>query len=202
LIEYDAGKAVAAEIAREMIMFVRRGMGQAQFSPILAVQAADREPLRDLQHWILENLHLPLTIEDLADRVHMSPRNFARAFAKQTQVTPARFIETLRLDAARRRLEETSLGLEEIAAQCGFGTAEIMRRCFTRKLGSTPSAFRAIYSQPDTGVMRNRNTKSADRRGLNSRSCPAAVMSDRITRRLCFRSSEGFGESLCSPVCP
>jgi AraC-like DNA-binding protein len=81
---------VAAEIAREMIMFVRRGMGQAQFSPILAVQAADREPLRDLQHWILENLHLPLTIEDLADRVHMSPRNFARAFAKQTQVTPAR----------------------------------------------------------------------------------------------------------------
>ncbi len=143
LIEDDTGKAVATEIAREMVMFVRRGAGQAQFSSLLAVQTADREPLRDLRHWILENLHLPLTIEDLAGRVHMSPRNFARAFAKETEVTPARFIETLRLDAARRRLEETSRSVEEIAAECGFGVAETMRRSFIRRLGIPPGAYRS-----------------------------------------------------------
>jgi AraC-like DNA-binding protein len=194
---------VAAEIAREMIMFVRRGMGQAQFSPILAVQAADREPLRDLQHWILENLHLPLTIEDLADRVHMSPRNFARAFAKQTQVTPARglskpFAWMRRAGAWKKRRSawkksRPSAGLAP-RKSCAAASLESQAALRVRS--------EAIYSQPDTGVMRNRNTKSADRRGLNSRSCPAAVMSDRITRRPCFRSSEGFGESLCSPVCP
>lgn len=143
LIEDDLGKSIAAEIAREMVLFVRRGAGQAQVSPLLALQTADREPLRELQSWIFEHLHLPLTVDDLAERVHMSPRNFARAFVKETQVTPARYLETLRLEAARRRLEETSRSLDEIAAECGFGVPERMRRSFLRNLGVPPSAYRS-----------------------------------------------------------
>jgi len=143
LIEEDAGKAIAIEIAREMVMFVRRAGGQAQYSSLLAAQTADREPLRDLQNWILDNLHLPLTIEDLAERVHMSPRNFARAFSSELQTTPARFIEMLRIEAARRRLEETSRTVDEIAAECGFGTDERMRRSFLRVLKVAPSAYRS-----------------------------------------------------------
>ena len=143
LVEDDAGKPIAAEIAREMVMFIRRGAGQAQFSSLLALQAADRKPLRELQDWIWDHLNLPLTIEDLAERVHMSPRNFARAFVKETTVTPARYLETLRLEAARRRLEETSRSLDEIAAECGFGVAERMRRAFLRHLGVPPSAYRS-----------------------------------------------------------
>jgi transcriptional regulator GlxA family with amidase domain len=143
LIEEDMGPAVATEIAREMVMFLRRPGGQSQISPVLKLQMSDSGRFRELQIWIFEHLHLPLTVEDLASQVHMSPRNFARAFVAQVGVTPARFIESIRLDAARRRLEETDRGLEQIAAECGFGCAETMRRAFVRNLQTPPSAYRA-----------------------------------------------------------
>jgi transcriptional regulator GlxA family with amidase domain len=142
LIEEDLGYRVAAEIASANVMFLRRPGRHAQISALLKLQMSDREPLRDLQAWILEHLHLPLTIEDLASQVHMSPRNFARTFVATVGTTPSRFIETLRLEAARRRLEETDRTMDEIGSECGFGSAEIMRRCFIRNLGPSPSAYR------------------------------------------------------------
>jgi transcriptional regulator GlxA family with amidase domain len=139
----DLGCTIATEIAREMVMFLRRPGGQARISPVLKLQMTDYDPSRELQTWIFERLHLPLTVEDLALQVHMSPRNFARAFVSQVGVTPARFIESIRLDAARRRLEETDRSLEQIASECGFGSAETMRRSFVRNLRTPPSAYRA-----------------------------------------------------------
>lgn len=142
LVEEDWGHAVVTEIAREMVLFLHRVGSQAQFSAVLALQTAARQPMRELQDWILENLHLPLTVEDLAGRVHMSPRNFARGFTKEVGTTPAKFLENVRIEAARRRLQETELGVEQIAAECGFGTDETMRRVFLRQLGVPPSAYR------------------------------------------------------------
>ena len=142
LIEEDLGAAIATQIATESVMYLRRPGRQAQISPLLKLQMSDREPLRDLLAWMLEHLHLPLTVDDLAAQVYMSPRNFARAFVAAVGTTPARFLETLRLEAARRRLEETNRGADQIAAECGFGSAEVMRRCFVRNLGAPPSAYR------------------------------------------------------------
>lgn len=142
LVEEDLGVEVASEIARATIMFLRRPGRQAQISPLLKLQMSEREPMRDLQTWMLEHLHLPLTVEDLAAQVHMSPRNFARSFVTELGTTPARFLETLRLEAARRRLEETDRNVDQIAGECGFGSAEVMRRCFLRNLGTPPSAYR------------------------------------------------------------
>jgi len=142
LIEEDLGVEVATEIACASIMFLRRPGRQAQISPVLKLQMSDREPLRELQGWMLEHLHLPLTVEDLAEHVHMSPRNFARSFVADVGTTPARFLETLRLEAARRRLEETDRNVDQIAEECGFGSAERMRRSFVRNLGAPPSAYR------------------------------------------------------------
>jgi transcriptional regulator GlxA family with amidase domain len=148
LIEEDLGSEIASEIARDSIMFVRRSGRQGQISPLLKLQMSDREPMRELQTWMLEHLNLPLTVEDLASQVHMSPRNFARCFVTEVGTTPARFLETLRLEAARRRLEETNRNVDQIAAECGFGSAEVMRRSFLRNLGTSPNSYRV---QSDAG---------------------------------------------------
>jgi len=142
LIEEDLGVEIATEIASATFMFLRRPGRQAQISPLLKLQMSDREPLRDLQTWMLENLHLPLTVEDLAAQVHGGPRNFARSFVAAVGATPARFLETLRLEAARRRLEETNRSLDQIASECSFGSTEVMRRSFVRNLGTPPSVYR------------------------------------------------------------
>jgi transcriptional regulator GlxA family with amidase domain len=142
LIEEDLGVEIAAEIAAATLMSMRRPGRQAQISPLLNLQMSDREPLRELQAWMLEHLHLPLTVEDLAAQVHMSPRNFARSFVAAVGTAPARFLETLRVEAARRRLEETARSMDQIASECGFGSAEVMRRSFIRNLGIPPSACR------------------------------------------------------------
>ena len=120
LIEQDLGVAIATEIAGDALMYLRRPGRHSQISPILQLQMCEREPPRDLQTWMLGHLHLPLTVEDLADQVHMSPRNFARSFVTGVGATPARFLETLRLEAARRRLEETGRSMDQIASECGF----------------------------------------------------------------------------------
>jgi transcriptional regulator GlxA family with amidase domain len=109
------------------------------------VQAADREPLRELQAWIADHVGSDLAVETLAGRVAMSPRNFARVFAREVGTTPARFVERARVEAARRRLEESDDGVDAIAAVCGFGTAESMRRAFVRAVGVPPSAYRSRF---------------------------------------------------------
>jgi transcriptional regulator GlxA family with amidase domain len=142
LVEDDHGRDVALAVARELVLFLRRPGGQSQFSAQLAVQSADREPLRELQAWIPEHLDADLSVPALARRAAMSPRNFARVFTREVGRTPARFVEALRVEAARRRLEECGDGVDAIASQCGFGTAESMRRAFLRTLRVPPSDYR------------------------------------------------------------
>jgi transcriptional regulator GlxA family with amidase domain len=146
LIEEDHGAAAALATARSLVLFVRRPGGQSQFSTALAAQPARREPLRDLQAWILEHLDADLTVPALALRAHMSERNFARAFRAETGLTPAAYVEAARVERARRELETTRLGVEAVAAGCGFGTVETMRRAFHRRLGVNPAAYRARFA--------------------------------------------------------
>jgi transcriptional regulator GlxA family with amidase domain len=145
LVEEDHGRDVALRVARQLVLFLKRPGGQSQFSAQLAVQAADREPLRALQTWIADHLAEDLSVPALARHVAMSERNFARVFAREVGVTPARFVERARIEAARHRLEESSGGLDEIAAQCGFASAEILRRAFLRVVRVAPSAYRLRF---------------------------------------------------------
>jgi transcriptional regulator GlxA family with amidase domain len=145
LVEEDHGRNVALRVARQLVLFLKRPGGQSQFSAQLAVQAADREPLRALQAWIADHLAEDLAIPALARRAAMSERNFARVFAREVGTTPARFVERARIEAARRRLEESSDGLDEIAGQCGFASAEILRRAFLRVVRVAPSAYRLRF---------------------------------------------------------
>jgi transcriptional regulator GlxA family with amidase domain len=147
LLEEDHGRDVALAVARELVMFLRRPGGQSQFSVQLRAQDADREPIRDLQRWIADHLDADLSVEALARRAAMSPRNFARVFLREVGITPGQFVENSRVEAARRRLEESSDGVDSIASECGFGTRESMRRAFIRTLHVPPSAYRSRFHQ-------------------------------------------------------
>ena len=146
LVEEDHGPQVALQVARQLVLFLRRPGGQSQFSTHLAVQMCDRDPLRELQQWMGDHLDSDLAVEALADRVAMSPRHFARVFATQAGMTPARFVARLRVEAARRRLEESADSTDVIARTCGFGTREAMRRAFIRAVGVPPSDYRNRFS--------------------------------------------------------
>lgn len=147
LLEEDHGRDVALAVARELVMFLRRPGGQSQFSVQLSAQVADREPIRELQRWIADHLGEDLSVEALARRAAMSPRNFARVFTREVGVTPGQFVERSRVEAARRRLEESGEGVDSIASACGFGTRESMRRAFIRMLHVPPSAYRSRFHQ-------------------------------------------------------
>ncbi len=145
-VEEDLGSAVALDVARRLVLFLRRPGGQAQFSVSLSLQASAANPLVELQAWIVEHLGQDLCVETLAARVAMSPRNFARAFVRELGVTPARYVEGLRLEAARQHLESASAAsLAEIAHACGFGGVEVMRRAFMRSLGVPPGQYRKHF---------------------------------------------------------
>jgi transcriptional regulator GlxA family with amidase domain len=146
LVEEDLGRALALETARQLVLFLRRPGGQSQFSAQLAAQAAQREPLRDLQAWLADHPEANCSVAALARRVAMSPRNFARVFTREVGVPPARFVERVRVEAARRRLEESADGVDAIADACGFGTAESMRRAFLRTVHVSPSAYRHRFA--------------------------------------------------------
>jgi transcriptional regulator GlxA family with amidase domain len=145
LVEEDFGRRVALQVARQLVLFLRRPGGQSQFSTQLAVQTSDREPLRDLQPWIADHLTADLSVSALADRAAMSARHFARLFASELGTTPARFVELQRVEAARRRLEESNDGVDAIASTCGFSGAEVMRRAFLRTLRVSPSDYRSRF---------------------------------------------------------
>jgi transcriptional regulator GlxA family with amidase domain len=145
LVEEDLGRDVALTVARWLVLFLKRPGGQSQFSTQLATQAAEREPIRDLQSWIAEHVDEDLSVERLAHRAAMSPRNFARVFAREVGTTPARFVEGTRVEAARRKLEDSRDGVEAIAAHCGFGTAETMRRAFLRNVRVPPADYRSRF---------------------------------------------------------
>jgi transcriptional regulator GlxA family with amidase domain len=142
MVEEDLGMDIALRIARALVLFLRRSEGQSQFSTSLAFQAKSRLPLREIPVFILENLSRELTVETLAKRVAMSPRNFARIFQQEFSDTPAVFLERLRLETARKLVEESDRSLDEIAGNCGLGSADNMRRAFKKRFGRTPATMR------------------------------------------------------------
>jgi transcriptional regulator GlxA family with amidase domain len=146
MVEEDHGRAISLEVARQLVMFVRRPGGQSQFSAQLSAQLSAMEPIREIQTWILEHLDEDLSVERLAKRAAMSPRNFARVFLRETKTTPGRYVHAARIEAARRLLEDGSDSIEVVARQCGFGARESMRRTFMQALNTSPSTYRERFT--------------------------------------------------------
>jgi transcriptional regulator GlxA family with amidase domain len=151
LIEQDAGRQVAMSVARILVVYLKRAGGQSQYSALLAAQAeSESEAFGELERWIAEHLKSELRVDALAERVHMSPRNFARVYAERRGRTPAKAVEAIRVDAARRRLEETDERIESIAEACGFGGEEQMRCAFVRILRIPPREYRKHFASSAT----------------------------------------------------
>jgi transcriptional regulator GlxA family with amidase domain len=145
LIEQDLGRTVALAVARYLVVFLKRPGGQAQFSTALSLQSAD-DQFGALHDWINKHLANEISLPMLADRAGMSERSFSRHYAEATGLTPARAVERLRVEAARRMLSESRLPVKRISQRCGFGSEETMRRSFLRILSATPQDYRARFS--------------------------------------------------------
>lgn len=145
MVEEDLGHALALEVARRLVVFLKRPGGQSQFSSHLAAQAKPVGVLKDVPEWILDHLSSDLSVERLAARAGMSPRNFARVFTREMGTTPAKFVERARVDAARRGMEDGGLSLEDIAGRAGFSSAEHMRRTFRRHVRVVPHDYRKRF---------------------------------------------------------
>lgn len=142
LVEEDHGRDAALEIARWLVVFAKRPGGQAQFSAPLAAQVAERAPIRAAQELARARPEADLTVESLAAHAHMSVRGFARAFRREVGVTPAAYVEAVRVERAVAMLQTTAAGADRIAAACGFGTVETFRRAFRRRMGVSPGEYR------------------------------------------------------------
>jgi transcriptional regulator GlxA family with amidase domain len=150
MVEEDHGAQLALDIARWLVVYLRRPGGQSQFSAPLEAQIAERKGLRDLLLWMTDHIGADLSVATLAARASMSERTFARVFATETSFTPAAYVERLRIDAARRSLETTKKSVKQIARACGFGTVETMHRAFRRSVGSTPLQYRSRFATPSS----------------------------------------------------
>ncbi len=149
MVEEDWGGELALLVARYLVMFLKRPGGQSQFSAYLTSEAT-RPELKDLQVWIMLHLTDDLRVETLAERMCMSTRNFARFFLAETGMTPAKFVEMARIDAARHYLGGSKLSIEAVADKSGFRDSERMRRAFTRQLGISPQNYRDRFGLADT----------------------------------------------------
>jgi len=147
-VEEDCGAGLAHEAARELVLFLRRPGGQPQVSVSLASQASEMTSIRELQIWIAEHLATGLSVENLADRMSMSVRNFERVFTREVGTTPSQYVLQMRVEAARRHLERTDRGLKHVASDAGFGSVDVMRRAFVRLLGITPARYRELVARP------------------------------------------------------
>jgi transcriptional regulator GlxA family with amidase domain len=141
LVEKDHGHQAALAVARQLVMFLVRPGGQAQYSHMLSRQATTSEPLRELQVYMLENLRADHSVEALADRMGMSPRHFSRVCLREMKMNPGQFVDRLRVEAAQQMIDSSSKGLKEIADACGFGSADSMRRTFQRVIGITAGEY-------------------------------------------------------------
>jgi transcriptional regulator GlxA family with amidase domain len=148
LVADDHGRQAAARVARQLVVYLRRSGGQAQFSTVLEAQHADSEPIRDLVAWLPDHLGDDLTVGALAHRTHLSARQFSRVFRAETGATPAEHVEAVRTEAACRLLETTQAPIDEIARRCGFGNPETMNRTFRRRLDTTPGQHRQHFGAP------------------------------------------------------
>lgn len=145
LVEEDLGRAMALNCARHLVVFMCRPGGQSQFSATLESQQSERNAINELIAWAADNPASDLSVEAMSERAHMSLRNFSRVFRGEVGQTPAAFVEKLRVEAARRRLEETDDSLESIAEHCGFGSADSMRRSFNRVVKVAPNDYRRRF---------------------------------------------------------
>ncbi|QXI26474.1 GlxA family transcriptional regulator [Pseudomonas vanderleydeniana] len=145
LVEQDLGRPMALEVARHLVVFLKRPGGQSQFSATLSLQKTTSR-FGDLHAWIAEHLALDLSIPVLAQQVGMSERSFVRHYRQETGQTPARAVENIRVEGARRLLSDTATPIKRIAARCGFGSEETLRRSFLRAMGVTPQAYRERFS--------------------------------------------------------
>jgi len=148
LLAQEAGTEVALNVAKRLVVFMQRGGGQSQFSPYLTPHAEETSLVGQVQHYVREHLHDKLSVALLAKVVSCSARNFARVFARDAQMTPAEFIESARVDAARVMLERTQTPLKTIAYHCGFRDAGHMRMVFQRRLGISTQRYRDNFGEP------------------------------------------------------
>jgi len=148
LIGRDLGEDIARRTAQELVVYHRRPGGQSQFSALIEVDRQDGR-FAELLHWVRSHLREPLTVDRLADRAAMSPRNFSRAFTAETGLTPAKAVERLRLEAARERVESSTEPIEQLSAAVGFADPERMRRAFVRAFGQPPQALRRAARTAD-----------------------------------------------------
>src|SRR5262249_2829697 len=167
-VEEDCGAALAHEAARELVLFLRRPGGQPQVSVSLASQASEMASMRELQIWIAEHLGTRLSVEDLADRMAMSVRNFERVFTREVGTTPSQYVLQLRVEAARRLLERTDHGLKHVASAAGFGSIDLMRRGFVRLLGITPRGYRDLACARPSLEITHGATESQSHEGTDS----------------------------------
>jgi transcriptional regulator GlxA family with amidase domain len=159
MVEEDLGRKLALEVARQLVMYLKRPGGQSQYSAPLAAQAVNEDArFQSLVGWIIEHPDEALSVNMLAARMGMSPRHFSRCFREETGLTPAKFVERVRFEAAQRFLAEGDQSLESVAARCGFGSTETLRRVFMRMVGKGPGAYRL-------GVRRGAEQHDADTGG-------------------------------------
>lgn len=148
MIEEDMGHETAMQVAQALVVFFKRPGGQAQFSDVLNIQAAEPEGLfADLHAWIAGHLQSDLSVPKLAERIAMSPRSFSRKYKEKTGMTPAKAVEIMRVDAAKRALSRSELPLAKIAFNTGFSDEQRLRRAFQRHVGVSPLAYRHTFGE-------------------------------------------------------
>jgi transcriptional regulator GlxA family with amidase domain len=141
----DHDDEIARQVAQWLVIYLRRTGGQSQFSAPVAATTARRDEIRRAQDWIAADPSRDCSVEALADAAAMSPRHFARIFGEQVGTTPARYVESCRIDMARTLLETTDLTLAQVAGRCGIGDPSTLHRVFERRLGTTPAAYRSHF---------------------------------------------------------
>ncbi len=152
LVAEDWGHELAIKVAKRLIVYIRRDGGQSQYSPYLAVGPKEDSLIAKVLKYVTDHISEALTIEDIADAVGVSRRTFSRAFAKHAHVTPSIFVEQVRIDFARKLLEETDVPLKTVAFRCGFTNATQMRMIFSRLLNTTPKRYRDGFRAEDNAA--------------------------------------------------
>ena len=152
MVAEDLDDAAAAEIARDLVVYLRRSGGQSQYSRMLAAQAQASARLSGVLQWAAEHLDQPIKVADMAARAGMSERTFIRVFAREVGATPGQFVTRVRVEHARNLLERSAWTLERIAERSGFGSIDAFQRAFKAMQGASPSVYRARWKSPMSGA--------------------------------------------------
>jgi transcriptional regulator GlxA family with amidase domain len=145
MVQEDCGRDIALRVARKLVIHLKRPGNQKQFGGLLPDYELVSPLLVQIRPWLLEHLHENISVDEMAAQCHMSARNFARVFLKETKFTPAKFLEKLRVEMARNYLENSARSLEEIALKCGLGGLVSIRRVFLRHLEISPGTYRSTF---------------------------------------------------------